>query len=207
MEQSPENLKKWPGRSLASRAFGKSLSNLLVLNTHLDSTIALDRYGAITGDTTHQHLVVEANRATEQILSSRPAEWLYRGLFAVIELSFQPTEQARRLPLWKRALKRVGWKYLIPLLPKVKQMFPRLAMPGGYIDRELSACGFAHDYHAVNLMDLARHQRRFKSPSGIECWPMAWLSSSAPGWISGGRRWTTIAMPWVFGRRPCTRPT
>lgn len=163
LEQSVEALKLGPGRSQASRAFGKSVSNLLVLNTHLDSTIALDRYGALTGDPTYKALVQEANRATDRVLASRPAEHLYKIAFSLIELTFLPTEVARRLPTWKRALKRLAWRYLIPQLPYLKQRFPRLVMPGGYIDREISAVGLAHDYHAVNLMDLARHQRRVQS--------------------------------------------
>lgn len=165
LELSQAALATGPARYLPSRAFGKSLSNLLVLNTHLDSTIAMDRYGALTGDPTHQPLVDAANRATNRVLASRPAESLFRVLFRLIELTFLPTEHASRLPAWRRALKRIAWKFLIPRLPALKNRFPRLAMPGGYIDRELSALGFAHDYHAVNLMDLARHQRR--SPSSV----------------------------------------
>lgn len=163
LERSEAALRSGPGRWLRSTALGKSPSNLLVLNSHLDTTIALDRYADTTGDPQYAALVASANRATEAVLALRPAQALYGLLFRVIGLSFLPTDRARALPVWKRALKRLGWKYLIPLLPRIKRVFPRLVMPGGYIDRELSAIGFAHDYHAVNLMDLARHQRRHRS--------------------------------------------
>lgn len=159
LELSESALLTGPGRWLPSRALGKSVSNLLVLNSHLDTTIALDRYGRITGDRRHAALVSSANQATETVLALRPAESLYRFMFRLIGLTFLPTAQARTLPLLQRALKRLSWKYLIPMLPSIKRRFPRFVMPGGYVDRELSAIGFAHDYHAVNLMDLARHQR------------------------------------------------
>lgn len=163
LELSEAALRSGPGRWLRSTALGKSPSNLLVLNSHLDTTIALDRYAATTGDRQYAELVSAANRATDAVLALRPAEALYALLFRIIGLSFLPTERARALPVWQRALKRLGWKYLIPLLPRIKHRLPRLVMPCGYVDRELSAIGFAHDYHAVNLMDLARHQRRHRS--------------------------------------------
>ncbi|MBK8992652.1 MAG: hypothetical protein IPM40_13650 [Gammaproteobacteria bacterium] len=47
----------------------------------------------------------------------------------------------------------------IPRLPRLKTRFPRLVMPGGYIDRELSLQTWAFDYLAVNLMDLVRAAR------------------------------------------------
>ena len=163
LELSETALRSGPGRWLRSTALGKSPSNLLVLNSHLDTTVALDRYADACDDRQYAPVVASANQATEAVLALRPAEMLYRLLFQTIGLSFLPTDRARALPVWKRALKRLGWKHLIPLLPRIKHRFPRLVMPGGYIDRELSAIGFAHDYHAVNLMDLARHQRRHPS--------------------------------------------
>ena len=83
-------------------------------------------------------------------------EWLYRLIFSAIDLTLMPTEQAARLPLLQRLWKRVGWRVFVPRLPRLKTRFPRLVMPGGYIDRELSLQTWAYDYLAVNLMDLVR---------------------------------------------------
>jgi hypothetical protein len=134
---------------------------MLVLNTHIDSTIALDRYCAVTGDGQYKSLVDSANRATRTVLDLLPAAWLYGPLFWLIGLTFLPTDEASRLPLWKRALKRLAWRHVVPLLPRLKAWFPRLVMPGGYIDRELCLRSFAHDYQSVNLTDLARSAYRF----------------------------------------------
>lgn len=161
LEHSVEKMRLGPFRWVPSRAFGKSESNMLVLNSHLDATVALDRYAELTGDTRHAALVASARESTRAVLALRPAETLYRLLFRLVGLTFLPTEQAARLPLWQRALKRLAWQKLIPRLPDIKARWPRLVMPGGYIDRELTLRTWAHDYHAINLMDLARYLRRF----------------------------------------------
>lgn len=161
LEHSVESMREGPFRWLLSRAFGKSEANMLVLNSHLDTTIALDRYAELTGDPQYRSLIVQANVATRRVLSQRPAELLYRVMFRAIRLTFLPTAAARQLPPHHRALKRIAWRYLIPLLPRLKARFPRLVMPGGYVDRELSLRIFAHEYMPINLMDLLRFKRRF----------------------------------------------
>lgn len=149
MQSAP--FKWWP-----SNALGKSPQNMLVLNTQLDTLVALDRYGTLTGDTQYAPLVESGYQATDAVLALRPMEWLYRLLFSAIDLTLMPTGQAMRLPLWKRLWKRIGWQVFVPRLPRVKIRYPRLVMPGGYIDRELSLQVWAYDYLAVNLMDLVR---------------------------------------------------
>lgn len=165
LERSAEAMREGPFRWLPSRALGKSESNMLVLNSHLDATIAVDRYREVTGDTRYRGLVDQAVSATRAVLSLRPAQWLYALVFRAIRMTFLPTPQAERLPLSLRAVKRIAWKYLIPILPRLKARWPRLAMPGGYIERELALLLFAHEYLPINLMDLLRYRRRFRDTS------------------------------------------
>ncbi|TCV88122.1 hypothetical protein [Sulfurirhabdus autotrophica] len=143
--------KWWPRRSL-----GKSPQNMLVLNTQLDTLVALSRYSILTGDTQYATVVDSGYEAAQTVLSLRPMEWLYRLVFSAVTLTLLPTEQVEKLPLWKRLWKRIGWQVFVPRLPRLKTRFPRLVMPGGYIDRELSLQTWAYDYLAVNLMDLVR---------------------------------------------------
>lgn len=164
LEHSVAQMKLGPFRWVRSDAFGKSESNMLVLNSHLDGLIALDRYRALTGDAQFDGLVKSGRETTRALLSTRSAEPLYRAVMWMVEMTFLPAPKAAALPAWKRALKRLAWKYLIPRLPDLKARFPRLVMPGGYIDRELTLRTWAHDYHAINLMDLARYVRRFDCP-------------------------------------------
>ena len=168
LEQSSEGMAKGPFRWLPSPFLGKSPSNMLVLNTHLDTCIALDRYQTVTADSTHASLVSSAQRLTTKILSLRTAEWLYRPLFWAISLTQLPTERARRLPLPMRALKRVARELLVPNLYRVKTLFPRLVMPGGYVDRSLSLRSGAFHYLSINAMDLLRYFRRFRDPLALE---------------------------------------
>jgi hypothetical protein len=161
LEESTETLKKYPFRYVPSRAMGKSPSNLLVLNTHLDTNIAMERFRRVSGDARHDALIDSARDTTRSVLELRSAEWLYRPLFRLIGLTFLPSDRAARLPLPLRALKRVAWKYLIPRLPSIKARFPRLVMPGGYIERDLVQYASSVRYQPVNLMDLIRTRRLF----------------------------------------------
>ena len=150
-----------PFQWLAGRALGKSTQNMLVLNTHLDCLIALDRYRQLTGDAQYASLVESGVNSAHAVLALKSAEWLYRLLFSAIDLTLLPTAQAMRLPIWKRLWKRIGWQVFIPNLYRIKNRFPRLVMPGGYIDRHLGLGSWAFHYHTVNLMDLVRARRRF----------------------------------------------
>jgi hypothetical protein len=149
MQRAP--FKWWPGTAL-----GKSPQNMLVLNTQLDTLVALNRYATLTGDTQYAPLVASGYAAAHAVLSLRPMEWLYRLIFSAITLTLLPTQQAEQLPLLKRLWKRIGWQVFVPRLPRIKTRYPRLVMPGGYIDRELSLQVWAYDYLAVNLMDMVR---------------------------------------------------
>jgi len=161
LERSEAAMRKSPFQWLPSRAFGKSVSNMLVLNSHWDTTIAVHRAAIHFQRQDWMERISDSNQATEAVLSAQPADWLYKLLFWLISLDFLPTEQASQLPIWKRALKRVGWKYVIPYLHYIRRLFPRLVMPGGYLDRALSLKGIATAYQAINVMDLVRLHHRF----------------------------------------------
>jgi hypothetical protein len=163
LELSEAAMKRGPFPWVRSRALGKSPTNMLVLNTHLDATIALHRYAEVTGDNQYADAVESATRSTRMLLALRPLEWLYRLVFWPIRLTLMPAEEQARLTLPKRIAKRIGWKYLAPNLHRLKARFPRLVMPGGYIDRALPLASWSFHYLSVNLMDLVRHQRRLPS--------------------------------------------
>ena len=161
MEQGADAMRKYPFRHLPSRALGKAESNLLVLNTHLDTNIAMARHRRVSRTGQYDSLIASAHAASSAVLQLRPADWLYRPLFRAIGLTFLPKDRASALSLPRRALKRLAWKYFIPWLPHIKRRWPRLVMPGGYIERELTMRAFSVRYQPVNLMDLARTRRLF----------------------------------------------
>lgn len=147
---------------IPARTLGKSPTNKLILNTHLDSIVTLEQYRKVSGDTQYVEQVSSALAATRGLLGLRPAEHLYRAMYRAIQLTLLPKAEAERLPVLVRATKRLTWKHLIPqLLPRVKRLYPRLVMPGGYIERHLSMPHYDINYHPVNVMDLVRLWRCF----------------------------------------------
>jgi hypothetical protein len=161
LEQSGSNDAVNPSPAYPCTNPGKTANNRLVLNTHVDTIVALHRYRTITRSGSFDKQIASARRLLHRLMELRPAEPLYQALFSAIYLVLLPTRRARALPSPIRALKRAARSYLVPFLPAVKCRFPRLVMPGGYIDRALSAKGLAHRYHGINLMDLARYRERF----------------------------------------------
>lgn len=161
LELSEQAMNSGPFHWIPSRTLGKSVSNMLVLNTHLDATIAINRYSKLTGDQHYDKLIRSALQSTRTVLSLNPVDWLYKPLFWAIGLTMLPTEIAKKLPLPIRVIKRIAAQYLIKKLPDIKLRFPRLVMPNGYIDRELSLRTWAIDYQTINLMDLSRYAHAF----------------------------------------------
>jgi hypothetical protein len=161
LEKSVEKMQQSPFPRIYSHALGKSHSNMLVLNTHIDALIALKRYQIITGDKRFSDLIDSARAAASAVMNLRSAEFMYRWLFKAVYLTLLPEAEARSLPIPLRAIKRLTWKYLIPSLHYIKACFPRLVMPGGYIDRALSLKGLAFGYQSVHVWDLIRYMRYY----------------------------------------------
>jgi hypothetical protein len=163
LESSVELMKRSGMRWFSSGILGKSPSNKLILNTHLDAIVTLDRYREVSGDARHAETVSSAVAATRAILALRPAEWLYRPLYRAIGLTLLPSARVRQLSLPARMVRRLTEDHLTRRVYRLKRRYPRLVMPGGLIERHLSRLHFGVNYHTVNVSDLARVWRRFPS--------------------------------------------
>lgn len=161
LERSESDLAQGPFSWVSSRALGKSPSNMLVLNTHLDGTIVLDRARQILDDNAHNDLIASAQDASKAVLTARPAEWFYKLTYRAVALTLLPEDQARALPVPVRIIKRLTWKYLYPQLNRIKTALPRFVMPNGFIERDLALGSFSHAYQSVNIWDLVRFRHRF----------------------------------------------
>jgi len=162
LELSEAGMKQSPFRWLPSRVLGKSPSNMLVLNTHLDSLVFLDRYQQVTGERRHASLIESAHAAAKTVLNLRPLDWMYAAIFHLLRLTLLPTRAQASLPLPVRVLKRFSWQWLGPNLYRLTARIPRLVMPDGYIERAIAIKGISDAYHSVNVMDIARYWRRFR---------------------------------------------
>lgn len=167
LEANMDGVGKYPFAWAHSTALGKTPTNMLILNTHLDTIVALDRHREVTGDRRYDAQIESARQAARAVLGLKTAENLYRMLFRALDLTLLPKAEAARLPRHQRALKRVGWKYLAPRLYRIKARLPRLVMPNGFVDRSLCQAGFSTRYQSVHVWDLVRYLRRFPDEEAV----------------------------------------
>lgn len=144
-----------------SQFLGKSATNKMILNTHVDATVVLQRYRLATGDARHDALVASAVAATRAVLALRPLPWLYALVGQALRLTMLPADDSARLSLPARLAKRLANRFLLPNLWRLKHRWPRIVMPGGFIDRHLGPLQFSPKYHPINVMDLVRLWRCF----------------------------------------------
>jgi hypothetical protein len=161
LELNEEGMRKSPFTWVPSRVLGKSPSNMMVLNTHLDCIVLLDRYRHTTGDVRYADLIDSAKHAARAVLALRPLGSIYRAISLLLGLTLLPTPAQKKLSLPLRALKRLTWKWIKPNFFKLTSRYPRFVMPGGYIERAIALRGVVDDYHSINVMDLLRYWRRF----------------------------------------------
>lgn len=164
LEISEQTMRNYPFSWIATTWLGKSPTNLLILNTHMDSMLALNRYRKLSAETRYDDLLRSAHTATLRILAAQPANWIYKPLMWAIRLTLLPRAEQAALPLPLRALKRLVWKHLLPHWHWIRTRYPRFVMPDGYIERSLGQQGFVHRYHGVHLMDMARYLRHYSEP-------------------------------------------
>lgn len=150
---------------IPSETFGKSVTNKLILNSHMDCTIVLRRYQDISANTQYAEIIDSAHSATCTVLKLHPADQLYHFIYKAIGLTLLPLAQAQSLPLPIRAFKRIVNDYLTPQLHRIKRKYPRFVMPGGLIDRHIAPLHYNIQYHSVNTMDLARFIHTFSDDS------------------------------------------
>lgn len=161
MHRQNRSLVKQFGAWRPSRLLGKSSTNKMILNTHVDMLVVLQRYRQLTGDPSYDETIASALAATRALLALRPKPWLYGVVGHALKLTMLPSDDAKRLPLPLRVLRRLAARHLLPNLWRLKHRWPRIVMPGGFIDRHLGPLQFSPNYHAVNVLDLVRLWRHF----------------------------------------------
>jgi len=168
LENSVDAMSAAPFGYVSSRAFGKGRSNMLVLNSHLDALVIIQRYQDLVGENVYENLVDEGIAAALCVLNAAPATPIYSMLFKCLELTLITSQNSKNLswPIWK--LRSKVAKYAPRVLPWIKSLYPRIVMPNGYVDRDLSLQVWAHEYLGINAMDLARAARAFNNNRMLE---------------------------------------
>ncbi|MGH9460610.1 MAG: hypothetical protein ACRD1X_05305, partial [Vicinamibacteria bacterium] len=144
-----------------STVFGKNPGNSLCINTHVQALTVLHRLWHLApNDARYEDGFRRGVTALRKVLDYQPGEIVYRTfgrLFRRYYRNAAPTRVRRKRI--ENSLKRRG---IVMLYGGLKRLFPRLVMPGGFIDRDLSLAVASDHYHNTNLKDLLilyRHEQ------------------------------------------------
>lgn len=133
-----------------STLFGKSPGNSLCINTHVQGLTVLHRLRrAIPQNPIYGEMFEKGVTALKRVLEHQPADAIYRVFLAMwIKIRKKPKSKAEIVmhAVMTRSIIKVFWA--------VRRRFPRLAYPGGWIDRDLTISCFSENYQVTNLKDF-----------------------------------------------------
>jgi hypothetical protein len=137
----------------ASTAFGKSTSNTLCINSHIATLTALHRLNQIDPSDKYSTYFEKGLSALKKVLQANPCDWLYSCAYRPRDLLMRLCTKTENKLVKK--LNKVWTLTLIRhLLPFLKKKFPRLLIPNGFIERDLSYSALSDFYHFRNLEDI-----------------------------------------------------
>ncbi len=145
IEMSAMSSKGYP-TLVASRAFGKNPGNTLTLNTHICSLLALLEYERTFGDNTAKPYIERAKESLRRVMNAQGGDVVFRLLYQIHDAIWQCDNAAVSVLL----------RILHKLLLYAKKLWPRIVMPNGAIERDLSASSFSRRYHNLNIRDLLK---------------------------------------------------
>jgi hypothetical protein len=136
-----------------STLFGKSPGNSLCINTHVQALTVLYRLGQIAPNpTVYTEHFAKGLAALRRVLDHQPGEFFYRVLAKGLATYYRhAAPSANSKTRIKNAAKRQA---LVSLYRRLKRFFPRLVLPGGFIDRDLTLSVASDHYHNINVKDL-----------------------------------------------------
>jgi hypothetical protein len=165
LETNEQDRRLFYKRFLHSTAFGKSVSNTLCLNTHIWSLALLIRLARLGAGQRYLQIAEKGIEALRQVLSARPAEWSYKLIYGLRDMLLRLSVLTGRGGLSIKVYTNFMRKVLVPVC---KKLFPRILMPNGYIERDLTSVHVSFIYFLVNLKDLLILYRYF---------PVDWLKA------------------------------
>ena len=135
-----------------STIFGKSPGNSLCINTHVQALTVLHRLSRLTANAIYAERLERGASALRRVLDYQPGEPFYRFLACMLTRCYQSLSNSNRL--WPRVNNAVLWRVTQMTYWRLKRFFPRLVLPRGFIERDLTISVAADDYHITNLKDL-----------------------------------------------------
>jgi hypothetical protein len=120
--------------------------------------------------------------ALRKVLEHQPGNLLYRPLEKLLMEYFQNATQKN--VGWARIRNGIKGRAVLMIYGWLKRFFPRLVLPGGFIDRDLSLSVASDQYHVINVKDLLTVYQQDPAP---------WLRGYITGAFKFGhqlvRRW------------------
>jgi len=133
-----------------SQAFGSSATNTLCLNTHVYTLLVLGRFLAVQPFAEGKRYLEQGISSLKKVLDAKPQEVLYSWLYGIRDITMRLTLKMRGR--CARKLLRC-YEHLLTrfILPYMKRKYPRLVMPNGFIERDLTFSYFSNPYYLVNI--------------------------------------------------------
>jgi len=136
-----------------STAFGKADSNTLCINSHIATLTALHRLNQLDTSDKYSTYFEKGLSALKNVLQANPCDWLYlcacrpRDLLIRLCMKTESKIAKKLLKAWTLILMR-------HLLGFLKKKFPRIVMPNGFIERDLSHSSLSDIYHFLNIQAM-----------------------------------------------------
>ena len=135
------------------RAFGKSIPNTLCINSHMWTLIALYRLQRFDTSGRYKDFFESGLRSLRRILQTTPCSILYAGVYWQRDLILKLYLKYSN-PVTRKARKICDILLRRYILPFLKKKFPRLIMPNGYTERDLTYSSLSDVYHFINIEDM-----------------------------------------------------
>ncbi|HOM76205.1 MAG TPA: hypothetical protein PLE88_06785 [Anaerohalosphaeraceae bacterium] len=137
----------------ASAAFGKSANCTLTLNTHISTLLAFKMFYDNTGDARYEDAYRKGFKRLGHVLQQRPASGRYAIVYGLRDLLTRALVGKNRIFL-QSIIARYDHLLGQHILPRLKKKHPRLAMPNGFIERDLTFSFYNQFYHLLNTEHL-----------------------------------------------------
>jgi hypothetical protein len=163
LELNLEDAKIFYKDLVPSTVFGKSESNTLCLNSHLWTMIVLERLNNTEGGGRYSVALQNGNNALKMVLNCKPMGFFYAVVYYLRDYFNMMAESIN-----SKITEKLRWKYDSFLkkgwMLRFKARYPRLVMPNGFTERDISASLLMDDYHLVNMSFLLSVYRDTPSP-------------------------------------------
>jgi hypothetical protein len=161
LETSIDDVRLGYKNLVPSRAFGKSESNTLCINTHIATMMVLDKINQVDPTEQYKEYFDRGLITIKKVLTAKPCTLLYYCLYrlrdVIVKINLKHNNNFTKdiLKKYNILLRR----YILPFLNKT---FPRIVIPNGYIERDISASNINTPYHFITLRDMLKLYSRVK---------------------------------------------